>query len=92
MLTLTPDGAQVLVHVEAGTDFAGIRLLRQAEAAEADRLSGVATHELRLRPRSDLAAGWRIRAAGKLHRVLSVAEEIGRRPQLICLTEVEEET
>ncbi|SHL64510.1 phage head closure protein [Roseibium suaedae] len=88
--TQSADGSAVLVHVPAGTDFAEIRCLRQDEAVLSDRVDGMATHEICLRYREDIAGGWLVAAKGRRFRILSAADEDLRGRTVLCLAEEEE--
>lgn len=88
--TQNADGSAALVYLDAGPDFAAIRLLTQNERLRRGRLEGVASHEIRLRHREDVIGGWHIRAGQRRFRVLASADPDARRRTLVCLCEEEE--
>ena len=88
--TQAADGSAALVFVSAGSAFAAIRCLRQGESVLSDRLSGTATHEIRLRYREDIAGGWRVKAGARIFRILSASDWNLREKDLLCLAEEED--
>lgn len=89
VLTTAADGAAALVYLAAGSDFASIRVTRQREADSGSRLDGIASHEIRLRFRSDVTGGWRVSAGLRRFRLLSAVPADDRGRELVCLAEEE---
>ncbi|MBD8874855.1 head-tail adaptor protein [Roseibium polysiphoniae] len=87
--TAAADGSASLVYLFAGDDFAQIKPLRQSETLRSGRLEGIATHQLRLRYRDDLAGGWRVLCGPRAFRILSTTAADDRSREIICLAEEE---
>jgi SPP1 family predicted phage head-tail adaptor len=87
-LTLTPDGGGGFS--ESWDAFADVWLalepLGATDEADADKLESRVRHRMTLRRRSDLAAGQRVRIAGRLFRVHAVldAGPRARAVELLC--------
>ncbi len=88
--TADAGGAAQTSFEDMGADHAAVRLRSQAERVSDARADGVATHEIRLRHREDIAGGWRIAGGAKSYRVLAAADPDGRRRWTQCLCEEEE--
>ncbi|MEP5453666.1 head-tail adaptor protein [Roseibium sp.] len=89
MHTSAADGSASLVYLFAGDDFAQIKPLRHSEALRGGRLEGIATHQLRLRYRDDVAGGWRILSGPRAFRILSTTVADDRSREITCLAEEE---
>jgi len=87
--TVQATGEAVLAFVSAGPVFAAVRQLSLREIAVGGRNDGVATHEIRIRYRSDVVGGWQIRWGERLFRILAAGDPDGRGVWLRCLAEEE---
>lgn len=87
--TVAIDGSAALVYMETGAGFAAIKVKAQREDASEGRLTGIATHEIRLRYRADLTSGWRVCTQTQVFRLLAVTDPDLRGRELICLAEEE---
>lgn len=88
--TVAPDGAAARIYVDIAPVFAAIRALSAREVVDHGRTESRVSHEIRLRFRSDVAAGWRVRAGLRTYRLLSVADPDERARELVCLADHEE--
>ncbi len=87
--TVATSGETVLVYTAAGSGFAAIKAVRQADEIRGGRLDGIVTHSIRMRYRADLAGGWRVMTGSQVFRVLSVTDPDQRERDILCLAEEE---
>ena len=83
------DGSVTVAYAAVANIFVAVKVLRQREVFKDERLDGVATHEIRMRRLSGVAGGWRMSAAGRIFRILSVSDPDLRGRELVCLAEEE---
>ena len=88
--TRLASGEITATYEAAGSVFAALRLKSQRERFEDNRTASSKTWEIRLRPFSGLAGGWRVLSGTRVFRVLSVCDPTGWRRELLC--EAEEES
>ncbi|MBO9424407.1 head-tail adaptor protein [Labrenzia sp. R4_1] len=87
--TRSASGDITTTYEAAGSVFAALRLKSQSERFADSRSASSKTWEIRLRPFSGLAGGWRILFGTRVLRVLSVCDPTGLRRELLCETEEE---
>ena len=88
-LTVSAGGQAVAGFTDIGGDFAHLRGLSLGEEVSAGRITGTATHRMKLRFRSDVTGGWKVTADSRSFRVLAASDRDGRR-RMIELTLEEE--
>lgn len=87
----TPDGAggETVTWSVLATTWALIEPVDASEKVVAGGLTGVLTHRITTRFRTDVSGGMRVLYRGKRYRVLAAADPDARRRYLTLKTEVE---
>lgn len=83
-MTPMPDGGFETAYVPLATVWAKVRLRSGRMGERSDARAALASHEVVLRYRKDIAPGDRLRYRGRALEVVSAEDLNGRRAYLVC--------